>query len=184
MKKIFICLFAAFICLGIVAQQADTKSLKKKIQDKKGSKQDKPADTQESKQDQPADKDSKKGKYNIGDKGPGGGIVFHVQGNTYFEVSPMLDDYIWDEAVKVARNYKGGGFTNWQLPTKEQLNYVYVNLQKKGIVNLDVGTLHWSSSEYSGCACAWAQDFYTGRQENYHKEGQAFSVRAVRSFTP
>ena len=125
---------------------------------------------------------AKKGKYNIGDAGPGGGIVFYVEGNTYFEVSHILGEHNWNAAVSVARNYNGGGFTNWQLPTKEQLNNIYVNLKKSGIANLG-DTYHWSSSEYSGCACAWTQGFVNGVQGPNDKTGTS-SVRAVRAFTP
>ena len=199
MKKIITCLFAAFICFGLVTQQADTKSWKKILKpDKKESKQDQPAENKDSKQAKPADtkesKESKeqpkKGKYNIGDKGPGGGIVFHVAGNTYFEVSPLLlGECNWDKAISIAKNYKGGGFTNWQLPTKEQLNLIYVNLMKSGIAAVggrveDLGSgWYWSSSEYSGCACAWTQGFVNGVQGPNDKTGTS-SVRAVRAFTP
>ena len=185
MKKIITCLFAAFICFGLVTQQADTKSWKKILKpDKKESKEDKPAENKDSKQDKPADnKDSKKGKYNIGDKGPGGGIVFHVEGNTYFEVSPILGAYKWEEAVKVAKNYKGGGFTNWQLSTKIQLENIYMKLKKKGIVNLD-DTVYWSSSESAECACAWYQNFGNNGYQEIGNKASICSVLAVRSFTP
>ena len=163
MKKIIICLFAAFICFGIVAQQADTKPLKK----------NKPGDK----------KESKKGKYSIGDTGPGGGIVFHIAGNTYMEVSHILGEYQWDEALKVAKNYKGGGFTNWQLPTKEQLNNIYVNLKDNSSANLG-DTWHWSSSEYNDSdSDAWVQFFSNGNQYSALKT-KIGRVRAVRAFTP
>ena len=188
MKKIITCLFAAFICLGIVAQQADTKSWKKIVKpDKKESKQDKPVDNKDSKESK---EQPKKSKYNIGDKGPGGGTVFHVAGNTYIEFSPVLGDrdrdhYEWDEAVKAAKNYKGGGFTNWQLPTKEQLNYMYVNLPRNSEIHAFMKR-YWSSSEYSGCECAWSLAFHgldVGKPEYNHKN-DTNSVRAVRAFTP
>jgi len=190
MKKIITCLFAAFICFGLVTQQADTKSWKKIVKpDKKESKQDQPAENKDSKQAKPADaKESKeqpkKGEYNIGDKGPGGGIVFHVSGNTYMEVSPDLGKYTWAEAVKAAKNYKGGGFTNWQLPTKEQLNNMYENLiLNKGIGNF--GSNYWSSSEYFDGVSAYIQNFSNNAVGLFHDgKTRTYSVRAVRSFTP
>ena len=194
MKKIITCLFAAFICFGLVTQQADTKSWKTILKpDKKESKQDKPVDSKDSKQDKPADaKESKeqpkKSKYNIGDKGPGGGTVFHVAGNIYMEVSPILNAVDmgadWYDAVKVAKNYKGGGFTNWQLPTKEQLNNMYENLiLNKGIGNF--GSNYWSSSEYFDGVSAYIQNFSNNAVGLFHDgKTRTYSVRAVRSFTP
>jgi hypothetical protein len=123
---------------------------------------------------------TKKSKYSIGEAGPGGGTVFHIEGNTYFEVSHILGDYNWSEAVRIAKNYNGGGFSNWQLPTKDQLNLVYQNLKRPGIVNLG-DTWHWSSSEYS-TGLAWLQGFSNGLQSNYNYKNNTFSVRAVRAF--
>jgi hypothetical protein len=117
--------------------------------------------------------------YKIGDTGPGGGIVFAVEGNTGMEVSRLLGDYNWSQAVAAARNYRGGGFGDWHLPTRSELSLIYENLQKEGGVNLG-SAWYWSSSELSG-NYAWYQNFGDGRQGTYDKNN-AHSVRAVRAF--
>jgi len=118
--------------------------------------------------------------YKIGDTGPGGGIVFAVEGNTGMEVSRLLGDYDWNGAIQAAKNYNGGGFTDWHLPSQGELNLIYQNLQKSGIVNL--GTQwYWSSSQSSDNGRAWFQEFSAGGQ-GYISKSSTVSVRAVRAF--
>jgi hypothetical protein len=117
--------------------------------------------------------------YRIGDRGPGGGIVFFAEGGTYMEVSGILRQAVWSEAVAIARNYRGGGYSNWHLPTQSELNLVYQNLRAKNIGNLG-DTWHWSSSEYSNIN-AWYQHFSDGRQY-FNFKISTNSVRAVRAF--
>lgn len=119
----------------------------------------------------------------IGDKGPGGGTIFLIEGNTAYECSDSLGNFAWLIANNVCRKFKGGGKTDWQLPTKEQLNYIYTNLQKTGKLNDD--TCHWSSSyeketnpvEIFGCA----QYFSDGKQQRLVSSFD-ITTRAVRSF--
>jgi TolB-like protein len=119
--------------------------------------------------------------YKIGDTGPGGGIVFVLEGNTGMEVSRLLGDYTWNEAVNAARNYRGGGYSDWHLPSLSLLNLIYNNLQKAGVVDLG-GTMYWSTSEYSGGRdAAWALYFTDGSPHNYGKN-YSIPVRAVRAF--
>jgi TolB-like protein len=117
----------------------------------------------------------------IGDLGPGGGIIFFAEGREYMEVSRILGTSTWSEALSSARNYKGGGHSDWHLPTKDELNLIYQNLRAQNIGNLG-DTWHWSSSEYDS-SYAWVQPFSNGRQ---FSNGKAYtsSVRAVRAFNP
>ena len=117
----------------------------------------------------------------VGDIGPGGGIVFYVEGTRAYEVTANLGAYKWEEAKKVAKDYRGG-YDDWYLPTKSELNLVYQNLKKTGKIQDD--TWHWSSSEYDNDS-AWSQSFSDGSQGNGHYGGKyrSNSVRAVRAFT-
>jgi TolB-like protein len=115
----------------------------------------------------------------IGDHGPGGGIVFFAQGGKYMEVSEILGNYSWSNALTTARNYNGGGFSDWHLPTKDELNLIYQNLRAKNIGDLG-DTWHWSSSENDGYL-SWTQRFSDGYQGIGIKTGSN-SVRAVRAF--
>ena len=117
----------------------------------------------------------------IGKRGPGGGLVFHSDGPKAYEVSEMLGRHKWEEAKKVAENYRGGGFSDWRLPTKEELNLVYQNLRKPGIITGTGDDWHWSSSQYH-ISIAWAQRFGDGGQVP-NSNRYEYAVRAVRAFS-
>jgi TolB-like protein len=119
------------------------------------------------------------GTYKIGDAGPGGGVVFYVEENFGMEVSRLLGDYNWSQAINAAKNYRGGGCSDWYLPTSSELNLIYENLHRAGLVNIG-SDWYWSSSEYSSNV-AWNQRFSDGLQDNYYK-GNVYHVRAVRVF--
>lgn len=119
----------------------------------------------------------------IGDIGPGGGIVFYIEGKKAYEVSEILGEANWETAKSMAKSFRGGGYDDWYLPTKDELNLVYRNLRKTGIISGD--SLHWASAE-DDSGNAWLQRFSDGYQcygyRNYGKN-YPLSVRAVRAFT-
>jgi hypothetical protein len=117
--------------------------------------------------------------YKIGDTGPGGGIVFAGEGNTGMEVSRLLGEYNWSGAINAAGSYRGGGFSDWHLPSRSELSLIYENIQKAGLVNLG-NAYYWSSSEVIGNS-AWLQYFSNGAQYLDFKD-TTYSVRAVRAF--
>ena len=118
-------------------------------------------------------------KYKIGDIGPGGGIVFSIEGHTHMEVSNTLGEYNQKNAMQIARDYKGGGFSDWRLPSKDELNLIYQNLQKSGLVNIGSGRF-WSSSDAGGIN-GWVQRFRDGAQDFVPKLA-VNGVRAIRAF--
>ena len=81
-------------------------------------------------------------------------------------------------AASIARDYNGGGYTDWFLPSKDELNQLYVN--KAAIGGGFEGDYYWSSTEYDS-RYAWVQDFNFGNQ-NYSYKDATFYVRAVRAF--
>ena len=118
----------------------------------------------------------------IGDKGPGGGTIFLIEGNTAYECSDSLGNFAWLLANNVCTKFKGGGKTDWKLPTKEELNYIYLNLQKTGILNDD--SPHWSSTSsmsYTNDLDGWAQYFSSGKPQELVVSFD-LTTRAVRSF--
>ena len=137
--------------------------------------------------------------YKIGDIGPGGGIVFAVGGsltpsgdivftlggNTNWEVSPLLGNVNYSDAVWSAQNYRGGGYNDWHLPGSEVLNLIYENLQRSGKANLGSGG-YWSSGGYWGRGHNY-KSFSNGQwhQSDWGFGGRGLiqNVRAVRSFT-
>jgi hypothetical protein len=80
-------------------------------------------------------------------------------------------------AAGLARAYAGGGYTDWYLPSKDELNKLYLN---RIAIGRFADASYWSSSE-SGGYFAWVQDFSDGSQYYGNKNLTAY-VRAVRAF--
>jgi len=113
--------------------------------------------------------------YDIGDTGPGGGIVFFAEGGQYKECSGELGKYPRTDAVTVAKNHKGGGFTNWSLPDRGELSLMYQNLHSKKLGGF-YNDSYWSSSTYY-------MNFKDGSENNRDYSYYSYRVRAVRSFS-
>ena len=98
----------------------------------------------------------------------------------------MLGKHQWEEAKKVAEGYRGGNLSDWRLPTKEELNLVYQNLRKPGIITETwYGATwydwYWSSSGYCNNHY-WAQRIRDGYQSTSNGHSEC-AVRAIRSFS-
>jgi hypothetical protein len=80
-------------------------------------------------------------------------------------------------AAGLARAYAGGGYTDWYLPSKDELNKLYLNrIAIGGFANV----IYWSSTEIDGYY-AWVQYFGDGAQTSDGKNFRSY-VRAVRAF--
>jgi hypothetical protein len=86
-------------------------------------------------------------------------------------------------AAGLARAYNGGGYNDWYLPSKDELNKLYLN--KTAIGGFSSGYYFSSSEETNQWTLydAWRQSFSNGSQESgsYGKDQQLY-VRAIRSF--
>jgi hypothetical protein len=80
---------------------------------------------------------------------------------------------IWDDAKKACADLGSG----WRLPTKDELNLMYLNEDKIGGFAYN---FYWSSTELY-LNVAWGQDFGNGGQYGFYKIYN-FNVRAVRAF--
>jgi hypothetical protein len=84
-------------------------------------------------------------------------------------------------AAKLCADYSltvdGFTYTDWYLPSKDELNQLYLNRDAIGVF---ARFYYWSSTE-SGDFYAWSQDFSNGGQVNYDVFN-AFFVRAIRKF--
>jgi len=83
-----------------------------------------------------------------------------------------------------------GGKNDWFLPSKDELNLMYLNLHKNGLGDFGKGTnsedwmnwVYWSSSQFNDdYDYAWLQFFDSGDQINGFKNNSD-RVRAVRAF--
>ena len=83
-------------------------------------------------------------------------------------------------AARRAKNLVLGGKSDWFLPSKNELNQMYIRRTAIGGFSTDY---YWSSSEY-GDYSAWNQSFNNGFQNYSTKYGAfyAFYVRPVRAF--
>lgn len=82
-------------------------------------------------------------------------------------------------AAKIAASYRGGGKSDWFLPSKDELDLMHINMCKAGIGDFG-GNDYWSSSEDSTDR-AFLQLFYNGIQYTNWKFN-SFRIRAVRAF--
>jgi hypothetical protein len=98
-------------------------------------------------------------------------------------------------AADSATAYRGGGFSDWFLPSKDELNATYLNLKVGGLDTFSAGDVYTSSSE-STTTTVWMQDInevYGPRltsgyfQKNFTKNaGSWYPIynRPVRMFSP
>jgi hypothetical protein len=83
-------------------------------------------------------------------------------------------------AADICANLSLGGYSDWFLPSKDELNLMYENLKVAGVGGF-AGYGYWSSSEAGACY-AWFQYFNFGFQFKYGFKSNASRVRAVRAF--
>ena len=89
-------------------------------------------------------------------------------------------------AADICANLTLGGYSDWFLPSKDELNQMYSNIGQGNALGLgNVGGFangkYWSSSEYD-YFFAWYQNFYYGFQDFNGKAINYTNVRAVRAF--
>ena len=80
-------------------------------------------------------------------------------------------------AAGLARAHNGGGYTDWYLPSKDELNKLYLN---RIAIGGFAGNYYWSSTEYD-FDYAWYQYFTVGYRGNSAKNYSNY-VRAIRAF--
>ncbi|MEI9810396.1 MAG: DUF1566 domain-containing protein [Bacteroidota bacterium] len=77
-------------------------------------------------------------------------------------------------AARICGDLVLNGYSDWYLPSKDELNKLYINrVEVGGYANEP----YWSSSEFVGFSSAWYQHFGTGGQS----DGLKYLVRRVRA---
>jgi len=114
-----------------------------------------------------------------------GGIIFYVTPNGRHGLIAETQDQgicsFYDAQDYISTSSKhskeGQKFTDWRLPTKNELNLLFL---KKDLVGGFGYNYYWSSTEddYNN---AWIQDFNYGYQ-HFSAKNYTYYVRAIRAF--
>ncbi len=108
--------------------------------------------------------------YKIGEIAHGG-IVFHVnEDGKHGKVAALVDlkhsklpEMDWGKATDAIKSTDIEGYTDWQFPSKEDLNKMYTNLHKEGLGEFQSRSMYWSATSMAN-DLAWRQDFMDGSQ--------------------
>ncbi|MGL4346564.1 MAG: DUF1566 domain-containing protein [Chitinophagaceae bacterium] len=82
----------------------------------------------------------------------------------------------WNDAVEQCKTSRTGGYDDWRLPTKEELNIMY---NKKHIIGNFSPVSYWSGTE-DGSTRAWAHYFPNGSQNSTPKT-IGYYIRCIRN---
>ena len=120
-------------------------------------------------------------KSNSGKLANGGIIVYTDEKGEHGLVCSISDLGIgdWNSAKQLCDNYNEGGFSDWRLPTKAELQLIYFLLHRRKIGGF-ANNLYWSSTEEDD-NYAFRQNFNNGNTF-YFSKGYDSNVRAVRAF--
>jgi hypothetical protein len=88
----------------------------------------------------------------------------------------------WNSAKTACDELILNGYSDWHLPSIEELNALYVNLKKIGVGDF-TDQFYWNSTEDDD-GYAWLQEFGNGEQHasDYNFKNGKYNVRAVRAF--
>lgn len=89
-----------------------------------------------------------------------------------------------NSAARLCANYTYGGYSDWFLPSKDELNQIFLHADAIG--GIDKTDLYWSSTEYMGSTItdqniAWLQLFIDGSYREACKN-EVYRVRAIHYF--
>jgi len=131
----------------------------------------------------------------------GGFVVYEKKGHGLVAAITDIGSMDWNSAKKACEELILNGYSDWHLPSKDELNALYINLKKLGGGGFSDYGLYWSSTEdknndepcdnHVNCNNAWEQAFSNGEQYNNidednpifeNNEGDKNNVRAVRAF--
>ena len=116
-----------------------------------------------------------------------------VDKGDYIELSPAIgnirmiakkrspEELTWDEAFDYAKKLRTGGFSDWRVPTKEELEIIYKIKDRCGISVDHFAFFFWSSSTYTdNTDAAWIVNFDLGYVDYAGKANDDIYVCCVR----
>ena len=99
--------------------------------------------------------------------------------NTYVIVAYLVSNDEYSAAAFKCEYFALNGYSDWFLPSKDELDLMYKNLKVNGLGGFGAG-YYWSSSQHN-IIDAWSQYFDDGSQHNIGKNNPV-NVRPVRAF--
>jgi hypothetical protein len=81
-------------------------------------------------------------------------------------------------AAAICNNLSSGGFSDWYLPSRDELNKLYLNRSVIGGFN---NASYWSASQAT-TTTSWSVNFSSGGTNNTGPKSSLLSVRAIRKF--
>ena len=114
-----------------------------------------------------------------------GGYIFQINEDGTGLVADLQDlgGMNWSDAMDAADAATSGGYSDWYLPSKEELELMYNTIGNGGPEG-DIGGFYydyyWSSSEF-GYNDAWLVYFYDGDSYGISKD-YAYGVCIIRAF--
>ena len=116
----------------------------------------------------------------------GGYVVYEEDGHGLVVSLFDIGEFNWQNAKTACDELILNGYSDWRLPSKEELGFIYKNLHKAGLGGFQAA-YYWSSTENSAYG-AWNFNFGRGVAD-YGYDGSCVScedapprVRAVRAF--
>ena len=103
------------------------------------------------------------------------------QNNTTKIVAWLNSLSLTGKAAQLCNDLVYGGYNDWFLPSKDELNMIYTNLKVFGVGGFDGRGYYHSSSEFDAVNDVWKQNFRYGTQY-YGNRTSKIHVRAVRAF--
>jgi len=110
----------------------------------------------------------------------GGIVVYEANGHGLIVATSDLGKQDWQNAMRVCEELEWNGYSDWRLPTREELDTLYTTLKLKGIGDFE-DVSYWSSTELNSYY-AYRQNFKTGRPDRQGNKSKQQFVRAVRVF--
>ena len=101
----------------------------------------------------------------------------------------VLTGYPDGKAAQLCQSYNHEGYNDWYLPSKDELNLMYTNLERRGLGNFNLSGFYWSSTEinqHSACIQRFSDGFQEGTARSYDSgdnfKQRSYYVRPIRQF--
>lgn len=85
-------------------------------------------------------------------------------------------------AARLGNDLVLNAYDDWFIPSKDELNQLFLNKDKVGGFANDVTAPYWSSTEVENNNAAWRQTFSDYFEQTIYDKYNVYNVRAIRKF--